>query len=73
MAQRPVNSARKEDVIIRTPHGRRIPAIGFLLLAAASGLSGCLASDTQYQRPRSDDTPSIYANSSMPVGRLKDN
>jgi hypothetical protein len=36
-------------------------------------LAGCLESDTQYQRPRSMDTPGIYANSPTPIGRLKDN
>jgi hypothetical protein len=49
-------------------------AIGsaFLLMIAPL-LAGCLESDTQYQRPRSMDTPSIYANSPTPMGRLKDN
>jgi hypothetical protein len=43
-----------------------------LLLLAATCLAGCLESDTAYQRPRSMDTPSIYSNSPVPVGRLKD-
>jgi len=59
------------------PHsGQRAPrwaAGGILLLMIAPFLAGCLESDTPYQRPRSMDTPSIYANSPTPVGRLKDN
>src|SRR5262249_30884938 len=51
---------------------RRYPILLALALSALS-LVGCLASDTQYQRPRSTDTPSIYANSPTPTGRLKDN
>ena len=43
-----------------------------LLLAIAPFLAGCLESDTAYERPRSMDTPSIYSNSPVPVGRLKD-
>jgi len=44
-----------------------------LLLALAPFLAGCLESDTAYERPRSLDTPSIYANSPGVTGRLKDN
>ena len=44
-----------------------------LLLAIAPFLTGCLESDTAYKRPRSLDTPSIYANSPGVTGRLKDN
>ena len=43
-----------------------------VLLLAATCLAGCLESDTAYERPRSMDTPSIYSNSPVPVGRLKD-
>jgi hypothetical protein len=46
---------------------------GIFLLMIMPFLAGCLESDTQYQRPRSTDTPSIYANSPTPMGRLKDN
>jgi hypothetical protein len=56
--------------------GERAPrraAGGILLLMIMPVLAGCLESDTQYQRPRSMDTPGIYANSPTPVGRLKDN
>jgi len=51
----------------------RWAAGGILLVMIAPVLAGCLESDTQYQRPRSLDTPGIYANSPTPVGRLKDN
>jgi len=51
----------------------RWAAGGILLVMIAPVLAGCLDSDTQYQRPRSLDTPGIYANSPTPVGRLKDN
>ncbi len=44
-----------------------------VLLAAIAGLSGCLSSDEQYQRPRSVDTPQIYQDSPTPLGPLKDN
>ena len=56
--------------------GQRSPrwgAGGIFLLLITPFLVGCLESDTQYQRPRSMDTPGIYANSPTPVGRLKDN
>ena len=52
---------------------RRWAAGGILLLMIMPVLAGCLESDTQYQRPRSMDTPGIYANSPTPIGRLKDN
>lgn len=52
---------------------RRHPIVLVLASGAVLLLAGCLASDSQYQRPRSTDTPSIYANSPTPLGRLKDN
>jgi hypothetical protein len=44
-----------------------------VLIVMTFSVAGCLESDTQYQRPRSMDTPSIYASSPAPIGRLKDN
>jgi hypothetical protein len=46
---------------------------GIFLLMITPFLAGYLESDTQYQRPRSMDTPSIYANTPTAMGRLKDN
>jgi hypothetical protein len=42
-----------------------------LLLAVAPCIAGC-NSTTQYQRPRNEDMPRIYADSPVPMGRLKD-
>ena len=42
-----------------------------LLLALSPTLVGC-DGNTQYERPRSIDTPVINSDSPIPVGRLKD-
>jgi hypothetical protein len=48
-------------------------AIATVLIVVTLSVAGCLESNTQYQRPRSMDTPSIYASSPARIGRLKDN